>query len=87
MYKQGRERSNEIWSIATLQSYFNYVKANFAPKLSENASEVLIKYWKTQRGADSRVASRTTIRLLESSIRLAQGKIFIFIISCVMERC
>ena len=41
--------------------------------MSEPAQRVLVAYYSRQRQGDSRVAARTTIRLLESLVRLAQA--------------
>jgi len=61
------------WSMEKIQSYFNYVRSTFFPELTDDAKVVLQEYYKKQRTADMRNAARTTIRLLESLIRLAQA--------------
>ncbi|KAJ3128201.1 DNA helicase mcm9 [Nowakowskiella sp. JEL0407] len=68
-----RELSKDLWTIEKLQTYIQHVKASFTPKLSEDSMLVLKKYYQIQRAADIRNAARTTIRLLESLIRLAQA--------------
>lgn len=41
--------------------------------MTEESQEVLQMYYRKQRATDQRNAARTTLRLLESMIRLAQG--------------
>jgi DNA helicase MCM9 len=61
------------WPIEKLKSYLSYCKNNFKPELTESASLALARYFELQRSMDVRSASRTTIRLLESLIRLSQA--------------
>ncbi|KAJ1663151.1 DNA helicase mcm9 [Coemansia sp. RSA 1646] len=64
------------WSLDTLRAYFAYVKSAFEPQTTRAAELVLTTYYRLQRQRDSlsgASAARTTIRLLESLIRLAQS--------------
>ncbi|KJE96086.1 mini-chromosome maintenance deficient 9 [Capsaspora owczarzaki ATCC 30864] len=61
------------WSLDRIQAYFSLVKTTKHPHLSEAAELVLSRYYQMQRAADNRNAARTTIRLLESLVRLAQA--------------
>lgn len=62
-----------IVDFETLKGYINYVRSTMKPTMSHGARIVLGKYYQLQRRADLRDAARTTIRLLESLIRLAQA--------------
>ncbi|CAN0023866.1 unnamed protein product, partial [Scytosiphon promiscuus] len=66
--------SSTPWGTEKLQKYLCYVKDTFTSvRLSREAEEVVARYYQSQRSADNRSAARTTVRLLESLIRLAQA--------------
>ena len=56
-----------------MQQYLLWVKATFHPELSTEAEEVLTGYYKLQRTAVDRSSARTTVRMLESLVRIAQA--------------
>ncbi|KAJ3251035.1 hypothetical protein HK103_002921 [Boothiomyces macroporosus] len=60
------------FSIQKLSSYIDYVRQK-QPQLTKNATTVLKNYYQIQRQKDFRNQARTTIRLLESLIRLSQA--------------
>ncbi|KAJ2692848.1 protein phosphatase 2A regulatory subunit cdc55, partial [Coemansia sp. RSA 1285] len=64
---------DQRWPLATLRAYFAFVKAAFEPQTTAAAEHVLTAYYRLQRQRDGAGAARTTIRLLESLIRLAQA--------------
>lgn len=55
-----------------LQAYLSHIKS-LQPVLLDEAQVVLRAYYAQQRRHDSRNEARTTIRMLESLIRLSQG--------------
>ncbi|VEN59871.1 unnamed protein product [Callosobruchus maculatus] len=73
---EGHTRSkllnNNIWTTDMLQSYIARIK-RFSPKLSEESETILSAYYQMQRSLDGRNKARTTVRLLESLVRLSQG--------------
>jgi DNA replicative helicase MCM subunit Mcm2 (Cdc46/Mcm family) len=59
------------WPIAALTEYIKWTK-KFQPVLSTAAEAVLLAYYQQLRNSAERSASRTTIRMLESLVRIAQ---------------
>ena len=55
-----------------LRQYIAWAKREFAPVMSAEAEAVLQGYWHLARGAAGKQAGRSTVRMLESLVRLAQ---------------
>lgn len=56
-----------------MKAYFTVIK-RLQPQVSEEANTILARYYQLQRQSDGRNAARTTIRMLESLSRLAEGE-------------
>ena len=65
----------QLWSPEKIQGYLTFVKTMYHPKLSDESMDVLKRYYQLQRSTDMHNNARTTIRLLESLIRLAQAHV------------
>ncbi|KFP92049.1 DNA helicase MCM9, partial [Apaloderma vittatum] len=65
-------KSEKLWSMEKMKTYFCLIKS-IQPKLSDESHLILVRYYQMQRQSDCRNAARTTIRLLESLIRLAEA--------------
>eukprot|EP00188_Purpureofilum_apyrenoidigerum_P001183 Plantae.Rhodophyta-Purpureofilum_apyrenoidigerum.ctg1630.p1 GENE.Plantae.Rhodophyta-Purpureofilum_apyrenoidigerum.ctg1630~~Plantae.Rhodophyta-Purpureofilum_apyrenoidigerum.ctg1630.p1 ORF type:complete len:486 (-),score=74.30 Plantae.Rhodophyta-Purpureofilum_apyrenoidigerum.ctg1630:110-1567(-) len=63
----------EQWPAHKLQLYLHHVKKSISPELSDNAQLLLSTYYSAERASERRNAARTTVRLLESLIRLTQA--------------
>ena len=61
------------WDVMTLRDYIAYVKHNFQPTMSEEAQYLLMRYYQIQRQSEERSSGRTTVRLLESLMRLSEA--------------
>ena len=61
------------WPLDALRQYIAWAKQTFRPAVSAEAEEVLLAYWRLLRAAAGRQAGRTTVRMLESLVRLAQA--------------
>ncbi|XP_028063523.1 probable DNA helicase MCM9 isoform X2 [Camellia sinensis] len=62
-----------IWPLPLLRRYIHFVKRNFKPILTKEAEKVISSYYQLQRRFATQNAARTTVRMLESLIRLAQA--------------
>ncbi|KAM0949018.1 putative DNA helicase [Dioscorea sansibarensis] len=67
------EELGEVWSLPMLRRYTYYVKQRFKPVLTEESEQVISCYYQLQRRSGTQNAARTTVRMLESLIRLAQA--------------
>ena len=64
--------SSTLWPMEKMKAYFCVIK-HLQPQVSEEANTILARYYQLQRQSNSRNAARTTIRMLESLSRLAEG--------------
>ncbi|OMH80255.1 putative DNA helicase MCM9, partial [Zancudomyces culisetae] len=62
-----------LFGFSQLQSYIQHVKSRFNPTSTRESELILTTYYQFQRQKEFRSAARTTIRLLESLIRLSQA--------------
>ncbi|KXS12213.1 MCM-domain-containing protein [Gonapodya prolifera JEL478] len=65
--------SPSLWSYDLLRLYVQYCRSKFKPKLNPEAEAVLKSYFLAKRKAERADLGRTTVRLLESLIRLSQA--------------
>ncbi|KAL6269737.1 hypothetical protein ACE6H2_026648 [Prunus campanulata] len=70
--KQDEDLAN-IWPFPMLRRYIHFVKGYFRPVLTKEAEIVISSYYQLQRRSATGNAARTTVRMLESLIRLAQA--------------
>ncbi|XP_056163376.1 probable DNA helicase MCM9 isoform X2 [Syzygium oleosum] len=71
--KIGRDEDlASIWPLEMLRRYIHFVKYYFRPVLTKEAEKIISSYYQLQRRSATHNAARTTVRMLESLIRLAQ---------------
>lgn len=66
-------RPLHLWSPKLLKSYIASAKVQFEPSMSDEARLLLTNYYQLQRQHVLRDPARTTLRFLESLIRLSQA--------------
>lgn len=59
----------------TLRQYICWVKEAFQPEMSRDAENTLLAYWQMARSKQDRQTARSTVRMLESLIRLSQVRL------------
>ena len=67
------ESTSFVWDADRLRQYILFVRDRIQPILSQEAAAILQRYYQLQRQSDDRSSSRTTVRLLESLMRLASA--------------
>ncbi|TYK06911.1 putative DNA helicase MCM9 isoform X1 [Cucumis melo var. makuwa] len=70
--KRDDDLSNN-WPLTMLRRYIQFVKGYFRPVLTQEAEQIISNYYQLQRRSAMDNAARTTVRMLESLIRLAQA--------------
>ena len=71
--KRLQDASVAAWPFDRLRRYIAHVKNVFQPQLTSDAERLLTAYYQAQRRLEGRSVARTTIRMLESLIRLTQA--------------
>ena len=66
------KQEKNYWSTSKLRAYFSYIR-HLTPHIGSEANLILSRYYQRQRQTDGADMARTTIRLLQSCVRLAQG--------------
>ncbi|PXF42811.1 DNA helicase MCM9 [Gracilariopsis chorda] len=72
-YKANLSAGNDVWSTDRVRQYLYYIKNNLKPRLSRQCQRILSTYYTLERASAKRNTARTTVRLLEALVRLAQA--------------
>ena len=70
---QLQSKVEETWDLLKLRDYISYVKHRFQPTMSKESQFLLMRYYQMQRQSEERSSGRTTVRLLESLMRLSEA--------------
>ncbi|GLI71131.1 hypothetical protein VaNZ11_016222 [Volvox africanus] len=65
--------ARSAWTIEVIRAYILWVRGRMPPVMTPEAERVLVAYYSAMRRAEERVAARSTIRALESLIRISQA--------------
>lgn len=68
-----KKEEEGTWDLLKLKDYISYVKHHFQPTMSKEAQFLLMRYYQMQRQSEERSSGRTTVRLLESLMRLSEA--------------
>lgn len=68
-----QELINSLWNVQTLRQYISVIKVKLKPVMSDEAKLLLMRFYYLQRNSESSSQARTTVRLLESLIRIAEA--------------
>ncbi|XP_020089705.1 probable DNA helicase MCM9 isoform X1 [Ananas comosus] len=71
--KNNSDGLEHMWSLPMIRRYIHYVKQHFKPVLTKESEKVISSYYQLQRRSANHNVARTTVRMLESLIRLAQA--------------
>ena len=70
---QLKSKVEDTWDLLKLRDYISYVKHHFQPTMSKESQYLLMRYYQMQRQSEERSSGRTTVRLLESLMRLSEA--------------
>ncbi len=63
----------KVWNLETLRQYIALIKSRMNPVMTAEAKVLLSRYYQLQRQSEERSSARTTVRLLESLMRLSEA--------------
>lgn len=71
-FHRNEDDKNNDLTVRKLREYIDWVKHEFNPIMTEEATQILKKYYQQLRQRKSRLAPKITVRALESLIRISQ---------------
>ena len=70
---QSGEALGALWDVDKIRMYIAWVKKTIQPQLTDESEKVLVDFFRHHRSASARNAARTTVRMLQGLVRLAQA--------------